>query len=92
MGKLIDEQTAYDVLTDYYHHSTDTQRQALMDALSRVPTVDAVEVVRCRDCRWWHDWSGECYAKEAQGFGHLWEADDYCSFGEWKDGEQQWIN
>lgn len=49
-------------------------------------TADLVEVVRCRDCRWWHDWNGECYAKEAQGFGHLWEADDYCSYGERKDG------
>ena len=44
MGKLIDEQTAYDVLTDYYHHSTDTQH-----ALEMVPTVDAVPV---RHGRW----------------------------------------
>ena len=44
MGKLIDEQTAYDVLTDYYHHSTDTQHQALKEALGRVESVDAVPV------------------------------------------------
>ena len=44
MGKLIDEQTAYDVLTDYYHHSTDTQHAALKEALEMVPTVDAVPV------------------------------------------------
>ena len=49
---------------------------------------DVEPVVRCRDCKWWHDWNGECYAKEAQGFGHLWEADDYCSFGERKEGER----
>lgn len=42
--RLIDTDAAYAVLTDYYHHTTDTQRQALMDALSRVPTVDAVPV------------------------------------------------
>ena len=53
------------------------------------PLRDVEAVVRCRDCRWWHDWSGECYAKEAQGFGHLWEADDYCSFGERKDGDHE---
>ena len=44
MGRLIDEQTAYDVLTDYYHHSTDTQHQALKEALGRVETVDAVPI------------------------------------------------
>ena len=49
MGKLIDEQTAYDVLTDYYHHSTDTQHAALKEALEMVPTVDAVPV---RHGRW----------------------------------------
>ena len=42
MGKLIDEQTAYDVLTDYYHHSTDAQHAALKEALGRVESVDAV--------------------------------------------------
>lgn len=52
------------------------------------PLRDVEHVVRCRDCKWWHDWNGECYAKEAQGFGHLWEADDYCSFGERKEGER----
>ena len=44
MGRLIDSQTAYDVLTAYYHHTTDVQHAALRDALSRVPTVDAVPI------------------------------------------------
>ena len=44
MGRLIDSQTAYDVLTDYYHHSTDAQHAALREALGRVESVDAVPV------------------------------------------------
>ena len=56
MGKLIDEQTAYDVLTDYYHHSTDTQHAALKEALEMVPTVDAVPV---RHGRW--QWISSTY-------------------------------
>ena len=36
---LIDKQQAYDVLTSYYHHTTDTQHEALRDALNRVPTI-----------------------------------------------------
>lgn len=61
MDRLIDEQTAYDILTDYYHHTTDTQHAALKEALGRVETVDAVPV---KHGRWiYHpDWQadGEC--------------------------------
>ena len=38
--RLIDENEAYEVLTEYYHHKTKTQHEALKDALSRVPTVE----------------------------------------------------
>lgn len=55
MGRLIDEQTAYAVLTDYYHHTTDTQHAALREALGRVETVDAVPVVHGR---WREDTGG----------------------------------
>lgn len=61
MDRLIDEQTAYDILTDYYHHTTDTQHTALREALGRVETVDAAPV---KHGRWiYHpDWQadGEC--------------------------------
>lgn len=77
MARLINEQTAYDVLTAYYHHSTDAQHQALWEALGRVPGVDAVPVVRCRECRWCN--MGECEHK----FGLLVSNDEnYCSYGE----------
>lgn len=45
MGRMIDTDTAYTVLTDYYHHSTDAQHAALKEALGRVESVDAVPVV-----------------------------------------------
>lgn len=48
MGRLIDEQTAYNVLTDYYHHTLGIQHAALKEALGRVETVDAVPVVHGR--------------------------------------------
>ena len=37
--RLIDADKAYSILTDYYHHKTDTQHQALIEALNRVPTI-----------------------------------------------------
>lgn len=37
--RLIDADKAYTILTDYYHHKTDIQHQALIEALNRVPTI-----------------------------------------------------
>ena len=95
MGRLIDcDKLCTDLLERWNiadKNREDQIRWLMADVVTPIvacqPTVDAVPVVRCRECRWWHDWSGECYAKEAQGFGHLWEADDYCSYGERKDGD-----
>ena len=44
---------------------------ALVDIFADIPPVDAVPVVRCKDCRC------EC------GEQHAWETDnDFCSYGE----------
>ena len=37
---LISKQTAYEVLSEYYHHKTEMQHKALKKALDMVPTVD----------------------------------------------------
>ena len=95
MGRrLIDTDAAYAVLTDYYHHSTDTQHAALREALGRVETVDAVPVVRCAVCRY--------FRCNMRGDGTLpngvdefecvlgrggYDPTDFCSEGERKDGD-----
>lgn len=38
--RLIDADEAYKVLTDYYHHKTEIQHDALKEAIERVPIVD----------------------------------------------------
>lgn len=90
MGRWIDTDAAYAVLTDYYHHSTDTQHAALREALGRVETVDAVPVVRCRDCKHWRKYTdeqfGECMMTTRDT--KVTRSDDYCSESERKDGEQ----
>ena len=50
MDEYIEKSKAYEVLSDYYHHRTQGQHEALREAFNRVPTVDAVPVVRCRKC------------------------------------------
>ena len=90
MGKLIDSQTAYAVLTDYYHHTTDTQHAALREALGRVESVDAVEVVRCKDCKH-YGFTDNRIPEEQVWWCYFWDdvrsPDAYCSDGERKDGK-----
>lgn len=43
------------------------------------PTVDAVEVVRCKDCRWFEN---DGYHTNCQIMRFCVEAEDYCSRGE----------
>ena len=40
MSDLIDRQAVFEILTDYYHHRTDMQHDALKGALSRVPSAE----------------------------------------------------
>lgn len=84
MGKWINTDAAYAVLTDYYHHTTDTQHTALREALGRVETVDAVEVVRCKDCKFYHRMTAETGICKL-ACRHLGN-DGFCSEGERKEG------
>ena len=49
-----------------------------------LPTADAVEVVRCKDCKYWHSPEGNdahyCYLD--YGLQGIVPEEDYCSYGE----------
>ena len=73
----------------------------IIKALKEAPTVDAVEVVRCKDCKHWHEETGWCdhhsHFIGAEGEAcHPWESsqwkmlneDDFCSCGERRSNEQ----
>ena len=51
------------------------------------PTVDAVEVVRCKDCKYWQD-NNDGYPHEECRWWHGETPDDndFCSYGERKEG------
>jgi hypothetical protein len=63
---------------------------------------DVVEVVRCKNCKHWHEDTGWCYHHshfmgDKGEFCHPWESanwkmfdgDDYCSDGEKKEGAEE---
>ena len=73
-----------DVLADDY---------AFRSAIDNMPTVDAVEVVRCKDCKYYtehkkrcdhpcQDWDVECYDQWLEM-----EPSDFCSYGERRPNE-----
>lgn len=61
----------------------------------KTPTVDAVEVVRCKDCKHWthvEDGMGDCTNRRFHLDGHVdptMKADDFCSCGERKDNDKR---
>ena len=98
MARLIDTNS---ILDNFLKRYTEMERdgklvfaaceikQDFADMVSNTPTVDAVEVVRCRECKYrfknnGHDKSG-CPIIDA----NIWMDDnDFCSHGERKEGTE----
>ena len=53
------------------------------------PTVDAVEVVRCKDCKYWSGYGGRCkhFGSPLANTVHYTKPADFCSYGERREGE-----
>lgn len=99
---LMETIRAHDYPLRAYFNSTDNGMFTLgiQQAVDEQPTVDAVPVVRCRDCELWNDWDSA--GKESLGnyvcsCAH-WSVEDgavlytrptdYCSYGERKGGDE----
>lgn len=60
------------------HYST-----LINDLIMKQPTVDVVEVVRCKDCKFRGREDCAMYYRCNCGEQHTWETDnDFCSYGE----------
>lgn len=64
--------------------------RTVYECINKAPKIDAVPVVRCRDCKrsdWYTGANGKhlCYCIEHGSSGH--NENDYCSYGEMKDDE-----
>ena len=55
-------------------------------AIERAPAIDAVEVVRCRECKWWHEDDDVGYCDNPDGLDNYAKPDEFCSYGERKEG------
>ena len=74
---------------------------AVLDSIDSQPTVDAVPVVRCRECKYWGDEDGKLqrsdgvlfarckvhnYLLDGRHTGWCPTDNDFCSYGERKEG------
>ena len=57
------------------------EKISLVTCVNSIPSADVVPVVRCKDCTEWDEISSEC--SHWYGF----RENDFCSYGERKDGE-----
>lgn len=79
-----------DELTDGYNDGINMA----VTVVSALPTVDAVPVVRCKDCKYWKTGEGVNRSKKVKfctyQIGHKYARHykDFCSRGERKDGER----
>lgn len=101
--RLIDADRALEIVRDQgithpnAYHLTNYATLILREA----PTVDAVEVLRCRDCKYWGDEDGKLqrsdgllyarckvhnYLIDGRHTGWCPTENDFCSYGERKEG------
>lgn len=88
--RLVDADEAYKVLTDYYHHRTEIQHKALKEAIERVPTIDAVPVVRCKDCEYMtehYDTDGNVPYWTCSEWDSGTDYDGYCHYGKRREDD-----
>lgn len=74
---------------DYKVNWTDNK---VLSWIDHAPTIDAVPVVRCKDCVHWYDREEVCLKIYSDGnvSADAWQdrkPDDFCSYGERKGGE-----
>ena len=104
MARLIDADKIYDAIERRYQVSSGIEHRCERDFLDLIcasDTVDAVEVVRCRDCTYWGDEDGKLqgsdgvlfarckahnYLIDGRHTGWCPSENDFCSYGERKDG------
>lgn len=66
---------------------------SIFDTIKNIPAADVVEVVRCKDCMWWYPREygsviGRCENPYNGLATEYIEEDDFCSFGERKEGAE----
>ena len=102
MSRYIEREAVMKTARDGYHSDfgkSMADLTSLREVLEDTPTADVVEVVRCKDCKYWdkvknpkHAGKGICISPNKSIGGYCTRKgatleNDYCSLGAKKDGE-----
>ena len=87
MTRLIDADAMRDDWLENGENEYVYDTNAVLDSIDSQPTVDAVEVVRCKDCIHWYKQEKVCLKIYSDGAvsAYAWQSrnpDDFCSYGE----------
>lgn len=90
--RLIDANALWELMRTYddyqgakeAHDLELIHRDSILFAIETAPTVDAVPVVRCKDCKWYVPYTMENKTYKMCRKAHLGSDDFYCADGERK--------
>ena len=88
MSRLVDADAlgvgrcSKDILPDAYCAGWN----GLIELIEKAPTIDAVPVVRCRECKWWQEDDDVGHCDNPDGLDNYAKPEDFCSYGERKEG------
>ena len=92
MSRPIDADAVKGLIRSGISVDTYADQDYVCELVDDIPTIDAVEVVRCKDCMWWinnlTEFSAdedfmECRWNEEESP----DPDDFCSYGERRENE-----
>mgnify|MGYP000017150293 CR=1 FL=1 len=82
--RLIDGDTLWKKLDDETWYDNADRDEIALPFVADAPTVDAVVVTRCKDCKYYNPDEYECGCDFAGGLPYI-KPDDFCSYGEPKE-------
>ena len=87
--RLIDadrvSEAIYDNVPAPYEDASWAKENCLAE-IEAAQTVDAVEVVRCLECKWWQEDDDIGHCDNPDGLDNYAKPEDFCSYGERKEG------
>lgn len=95
MSRYIDADKAIEVWKDQDYIKLSSQETKTRIMLDAVPSADVVEVVRCKDCKYYKEFISNrgtammCFCPCCLGGQGKKEPTDYCSYGEPKEQEHE---
>lgn len=90
MSRYIDADELVKYFKDKYEPTDVIYFPYVLDDIDAQPTVDAVKVVRCKDCKYRADVDEPniCGVCKKEGEGRYRYGEDYCSYGEREEGAE----